>query len=198
MGRPATPDGIRQGACEKRCRAASWHQKSPLRDVTPDDISAPLKRLPVENITGHQPIRGRGRLIAVMYKTHWTGLSKPSCEREAVVLLSRHQILRYWAGTPNQHRHTNSVFRGMRTGAAQRELLSEQRRRFLAPGYGCVPRADLFRHYRSTVLPNGSHLWYKSGPILWLVWGAPAQWIRSSTHRSLQNRPMDDPHVLHQ
>ena len=31
-----------------------------------------------------------------------------------------------------------------------------KRRTFLAPGYGCVPRANWLRHYSTTVLPNGA------------------------------------------
>ena len=43
--------------------------------VTQDDVSTPLQRLEVEKITGHQSVRGRGGVIAVMYETRWTGLS---------------------------------------------------------------------------------------------------------------------------
>ena len=42
-----------------------------------------------------------------MYEMHWTGLSRPSLEREMNLQLFRHEILRYGAGTPNQHRQTN-------------------------------------------------------------------------------------------
>ena len=38
--------------------------------VTQDDVSTPLQRLEVEQITGHQSVRGRGGVIAVLYKTH--------------------------------------------------------------------------------------------------------------------------------
>ena len=80
-------------------------------------MSAPLQRLEVERITGHQSVRGRGGVIAVMYETHWTGLSRPSWEREIELQLSRQQILLYWTGTPNQHRQTNRLHRQMRIGA---------------------------------------------------------------------------------
>ena len=36
----------------------------------------------VEKITGHQSVRGRGGVIAVVFKTHWVGLSESSWERE--------------------------------------------------------------------------------------------------------------------
>ena len=76
--------------------------------------------------------------------------------------LSRHEILRYWAGTPNQHRQTNRLYRRMRMGAAQRELSRSNGERFMAPRYGCVSHADWFRRFCNTMLPNGAHFRYKS------------------------------------
>ena len=85
------------------------------------------------------------------------------------VQLSRHAILRYWAGTPNQHRQANRLYSRMRIGAAQRELSRGNGERFLASGYGCVLHADWFRRHNTTVLPNGAHLWYKGDDGLrWL------------------------------
>ena len=136
-------------------------QESPPYHVTQDDVSTPLRRLEVEKITGHQSVRGRGRVITVMYETHWTGLSGPSWEREMDLQLFRHEILRYWAGTPNQHRQTNRLYRRMRIGAAQRELSRNNGERFLAHGYGCVPRSEWLSRYSTTVLPNGAHFRYK-------------------------------------
>ena len=77
-----------------------------------------------------------------MYETHWTGPSRPSWEREMDLQLSRQQILLYSTGTANQHRQTNRLYRQMRIGAARRELSRANGERFLAPGYGCVPRPD--------------------------------------------------------
>ena len=79
-------------------------------------------RLEAEKNTRHQSVRGRGGVIAVMYETCWTGLSRPSWEREVEFQLSRPAILRYWAGIPNQHPQTNRLYRRMRIDAAQREL----------------------------------------------------------------------------
>ena len=59
----------------------NFSKKSPPYHVTQDDVSTPLQRLEVEQITGHQSVRGRGGVIAVMYKTHWAGLSESSWER---------------------------------------------------------------------------------------------------------------------
>ena len=80
----------------------SFSKKSPPYHVTEDDISTPLQHLEVDKDTGHQSVRGRGGVIAVMYEKHWTELSRPSWEREMDLWLSHHTILRYWAGTPNQ------------------------------------------------------------------------------------------------
>ena len=73
-------------------------KKSPPYHVTQDDVSTPLQRLEVEQITGHQSARGRGGVIAVLYKTTWAGLSEPSWNREMDLHLSCSYILRYWAG----------------------------------------------------------------------------------------------------
>ena len=62
--------------------------------VTQDDVSALLQRLEVEKITGHQSVRGRGGVIAVLYKMHWVGLSEPPWEREIDLHLSHSPILR--------------------------------------------------------------------------------------------------------
>ena len=84
-----------------------FSKNSPPYHVTQDDVSAPLQRLEVEKITGHQSVRGRGGIIAVLYKTHWVGPSEPSWERETDLQHSRTDIVRYWAGTPDQHRQTD-------------------------------------------------------------------------------------------
>ena len=107
----------------------------------------------MEQITDHQSVRGRGGVIAVLYKTHWAGLSEPSWEGEMDVDLSRPHILRYWAGTPDQQRQTNRLYRRMRIGAAQRELSRNNGERFLAPGYACFSGADWLRRYHDTVFP---------------------------------------------
>ena len=81
--------------------------------------------------------------------------------------LSRAHILRYGAGTPDQHRQTNRHYRRMRIGAAQRDLSRSNGERFMAPGYACVPPAEWLRRYRDTVLPKGAYLWYKGDDGLW-------------------------------
>ena len=133
-------------------------QKSPPYHINQDDVLIPLHRRDVEQITGHQSVQGRGDIIAVLYKTHWAGLSEPSWEREMDLHLSRTQILRYWTSTPNQHRQTNFLYRRMQIGAAQRELSRNNGERFLTPGYACVTRADRLHRYRDTVISTGAHV----------------------------------------
>ena len=101
--------------CSTRFQEVPYH-------VTHDDVSSPLQRLEVEQIIGHHSVRPRGGAFAVLYKTHWVRLSEPSWEQEIDLSFSRHHILRSWAGTPEQHRQTNRIYRRMRKGAAEREL----------------------------------------------------------------------------
>ena len=49
------------------------------------------------------------------------------------VQLSRTHILRYWAGTPDQHHQINGLYRRLRIGAAQRELSQNNGERFWRP-----------------------------------------------------------------
>ena len=64
-----------------QCVLNNFPKKSPPYHVPQDNVSAPLQRLEVE-ITGHQSVRGRSGVIAVLRKTQWVGLSQPSFERE--------------------------------------------------------------------------------------------------------------------
>ena len=144
-----------------------FSNKSPPYYVTQDEASPPPQRLVVEKTTGHQSIWGRGGVIAVLYKTHWVGLSRPSWKREMDVQFSRTHVLRYWAGHPDQHPQTNHLHRRMRIGAAQRELFRNNGEHFLAPGCACVPRAEWLRRYHGTVPPKGAHVCYKGDDGLW-------------------------------
>ena len=104
--------------------------------------------------------------------------------------LFRHEILRFWAGTPNQHCQTNRMYRRMRIGTAQRELSRSNGERFLAPGYGCFPHAEWLRRYGATVLPNGAHVWYKGNDGLWWLGKISAN---TTTDDVYLVRCLDDP-----
>ena len=56
----------------------SFSTKSPPFHATLDDISPPPERLEVDQTPGHQLVRRRGGVLAVMYETHWSGLISPS------------------------------------------------------------------------------------------------------------------------
>ena len=80
--------------------------------------------------------------------------------------LSRHEILRCWAGTPNQHRQTNRLTAGCELVLHNGNSRSNGER-FLAPGYCCVPHAKWLSRYSAAVIPNGAHVWYKGDVGLW-------------------------------
>ena len=139
----------------------SFSTKSPPFHVTVD-ISPPPERLEVDQIAGHQLVRGRGGVIAVMYETHWAELLSLSWEHERDLQHHRPHILRYRSGIPSQHCQTNPLYRQMRIGAAHRELSRSRGEVFPAPGYSLVPRNPWLSRFSSSTLPAGAHLWYKA------------------------------------
>lgn len=55
-------------------------------------IILPLTTSPSQS--AHQPVRGRGGIVAVLYDTRWAGLLRPSWQREAdVQYFGKHEIL---------------------------------------------------------------------------------------------------------
>ena len=155
------PDGLTQ------CVLNNFTKKIPPYHVTQDAVSAPLQQLEVERITGHQSVRGRGGVIAVMYRTHRTGPSRPSWQREMDLqpLTPADLALLGWhsESTPSNQPPVSSDA----IGAAQRELSRANGERFLAPGYGCVPRVDWLRHCSTTALqhqgaPQRGPFWVQS------------------------------------
>lgn len=145
----------------------SFAKKSPPYHVTTADVFSPPTRLDVEQLTAHQVARGRGGNLAVMYETHWKRLLTPSWEREDDLQHFRPKILQYWSGAPAQRSQTNSLFRQMRIGSAQRKLARFKGERFLAKGYALVPKHLWIRRFRVSVLPPGTHFWYKSSDDIW-------------------------------
>ena len=169
---------------------SNFSKMPPPYHVTQDDVSTPPQRLEVEQITGHQSVRGRDGVIAVLYKTHRAGHSGPSWEWEMDLHLSCPHILRDWAGTLDQNRQTNRLYRRMRIAVAQHELSRNNGEHFLAPGYACVTRAEWFRRNHDTVLPKGAHVWYKGDDGLW--------WLGEISARTTEDKVylvcfLDDP-----
>ena len=106
---------------------------------------------------------------------------------------SRRDIIRYWAGMPDEHHQTNRLYHRMRIGVAQRELSRNNGGRFLASGYACVTRADWLRRYHDTVLPKAAQFWQKGNDGLW--W--PGKISASTTEDKVYlARFLDDPRPI--
>ena len=145
----------------------SFGDKCPPFHVTPDDVSAPVGRLKVDYISGHQLVRGRSGVLAVLYHTHWIGLATPSWERESDLEQSRRHILLYWSREISQSKQGNRAYRNTRTRAAQRELARTRGERYLPPGADLVLHETWLRRFSSSPLPVGARLWYKARDGLW-------------------------------
>ena len=78
------------------------HKSHPYH-VTTDDVTTLPVLIDVAKITGHQCIRGRGGIITVLYETHWTGLLRPTWERQLDLQAFHHRVFSYWANAPLQH-----------------------------------------------------------------------------------------------
>ena len=175
-------------------RTASSTKSSPYHEAL-EDVSTPPEFLEVEQTTGHQFVRGRGGVIAVLYEIHRTGLLSPSWERELDLQHFRRHILLYWSGTPTQAQQANSLYRQMRIGAAQRELSSSQSQLFLARGYTLVSRDLWLCTFSATILPCGA---YTCGTRLATASGGSArpralgQLSRHLLHDPLPRRPGTD------
>ena len=79
----------------------------------------------------------------------------------------RQHVLLYWAGSPLQLQQPNRLYRRMRVGAAQRELSRDQGNLFLYPGDSLVPHLDWTNCFSNTILPVGTHFWYKARDHHW-------------------------------
>ena len=155
------PAGLTQYVLNK------FSKKSPPYHVTQDDVSTPLQRLEVEQITGHQSVRGRGGAIAVLQKDALGGTLRtflgagngpPPLPLPHLTLLGRNP----GPAPPNQPPLPPNADRG---GTAQ--VLPQQRGTFPSAIYACVPRADWLRRYHDTVLPKEAQFWYKGDDGLW-------------------------------
>ena len=79
----------------------SFTDKSPPFHPTTEYVVKSGIPVDIEKTTGHQLVRGRGGKLAVMYETHWEGLSSITWEREIDLKnFSRHRIHEYWMSTP--------------------------------------------------------------------------------------------------
>ena len=92
----------------------SFTDKSPPFHPTAEDVVKSGIPVDIEKITGHHLVRGRGGKLAVMYETHWEGLSSITREREIDLKNFSRHILEYWVSTPRQVKGVNSKYRAMR------------------------------------------------------------------------------------
>ena len=104
----------------------SFTDKSPPFHSTTDNMVKSGIPVDIEKITGHQLVRGRGGKLAVMYETHWEGLSSITWDREIDLKNFSRHILEYWMSTPRQVKGVNSKYRAMRIAQAHRAYWRHQ------------------------------------------------------------------------
>ena len=119
-------------------------------------MTTPPVLIDVAKITGHQCVRGRDDAIAVLYETHWSGLLRPTWERELDLQAFRHHILSYWANTPSQHQPHTRQYQNMRIQAAARDLARTRRERHLPAPYSLVSEKVYRSRFLLTRLPTGA------------------------------------------
>ena len=86
----------------------SFTDNSPSFHPTTEDVVKSGISVDSEKITGHQLVRGRGSKLAVMYETHWEGLSSITWEHEIELKHFSRHILEYWMSTLRQLKGVNS------------------------------------------------------------------------------------------
>ena len=145
----------------------SFGAKCPPFHVTVDDVSPPVGCLEVDYISGHQLVRHRNGIVAVLYQTHWIGLTTPSWERESDLDTFRRHILLYWSNEICQSKQGNRNYRLTRTRAAHRELARSRGERYMPPGFSLVSHETWLRRFSASLLPVGARLWCKARDGLW-------------------------------
>ena len=107
-------------------------------------------------------VRGRGGAIAVLYKTHWNGILRPTWEREMDLQAFRHLILAYWANGPDHHQSNTRQYQQLRINAAAREIARAKGERHLPGSYRLVTNDVCRARFLSAPLPIGASIWYHS------------------------------------
>ena len=116
----------------------------------------------IEKISRHQLVRGRGGKLAVMYETHWEGLSSITWEREIdLENFSRH-ILEYWMSTPRPVKGVNSKYRAMRRAQAHRAYWRHKNKYYLEQGCHLVSYSTWERKFRGRRVPLQAFFWWKN------------------------------------
>ena len=112
-----------------------------------------------EKITGHQLVRGQGGRLAVMYETHWEGLSSITSEREIDLKNFSRYILEYWMSTPRQVKGVNSKYRAMRRAQANRAYWRHKNKYYLEQGYHLVLYSTWEKRLRERRVPLRAFFW---------------------------------------
>ena len=145
----------------------AFDMKSPPYHVTADDIATPPILIDVAKITGHQFVRGRGGVIAVLYEARWDSLLRPTWERELDLQAFRHNIILYWATGPAQHQPHTRQYQQLRITAAAREIARSKGERHLPGSYRLVAGNVYHARFRTAPLPIGASIWYHSFDGFW-------------------------------
>ena len=96
----------------------SFTDKPPPFHPTTEDVVKSGIPVDIEKITGHQLVRGWGGKLAVMYETHWEGLSSITWELEIDLKTSRGTFSNI--GCQLQVKGVDSKYRAMRRAQAHR------------------------------------------------------------------------------
>ena len=154
----------------------SFTDKSPPFHPTTEDVAKSGIPVDIEKITGHQLVRGRGGKLAVMYETHWEGLSSITWEREIDLRNFSRYILEYWMSTPRQVKGVNSKYRAMRRAQAHRAYWRHQNKYYLEQGYHLVSYSTWEKKFRRRRVPLRAFFWWKTHQGWWL--GQVKAWDR--------------------
>ncbi|CAB1119757.1 unnamed protein product [Ectocarpus sp. CCAP 1310/34] len=114
-GNPYETDDLQQSLPAELSRYVlhSLGDTCPPFHVTADDVSLPVGRLEVDQISGHELVRGRSGVLPVLYQTQWLGLPTPSWERESDLDQFRRHILLYWSREVCQSKQGRLVHRSI-------------------------------------------------------------------------------------
>ena len=159
----------------------SFTDKSPPFHPTTENVVKSGIPVDVEKIIEHQLVRGHGGKLAVMYETHWEGLSSITWEREIdLENFSRH-IQEYWMSTPRQVKGVNSKYRAMHRAQAHRAQAHRaywrhKNKYCLEQGYDLVSYSTRKRKFRGRRVPPRACFWWKHHQGWWL--GQVKPWNR--------------------
>ena len=150
-------------------------KSSPFHPTTEDVVKSGIP-VDIEKITGHQLVRRRGGKLAVMYETHWEGLSSITWEREIDLKNFSRHILEYWMSTPRQMKGVNSKYSAKRRAQTHRAYWRHQNKYYLEQGYHLVSYSTWEKKFRGRRVPLQAFFWWKNHQGWWV--GQVKAWDR--------------------